>query len=50
MKRYASEVPDMPGTGGELAEHLIDKLGLGVSEQNLLTFAITTTLTSEWFA
>ena len=28
MKRYASEVPDMPGTGGELAEHLIDKLGL----------------------
>lgn len=28
MKRYASEVPGMPGTGGELAEHLIDKLGL----------------------
>ena len=28
MKRYSTEVPDMPGTGGELAEHLIEKLGL----------------------
>lgn len=28
MKRYSTEVPDMPGTGGELAEHLIGKLGL----------------------
>ena len=28
MKRYSTEVPDMPGTGGELAVHLIEKLGL----------------------
>jgi Zn-dependent membrane protease YugP len=32
MRRYATEIPGMPGTGGELAKHLVDELGLnGVS-------------------
>ena len=32
MRRYATEIPGMPGTGGELARHLVDELGLkGVS-------------------
>ena len=25
MKRYSSEKPEMPGTGGELAKHLIER-------------------------
>lgn len=29
MKKHASERPDMPGTGGELARHLLDEAGLG---------------------
>lgn len=28
MRRYARELPDLPGTGGELAEHLIERLQL----------------------
>ena len=28
MKRYASDIADMPGTGGELAKHLIDRFEL----------------------
>ena len=28
MHRYAKEIPELPGTGGELAEHLIDRLEL----------------------
>ena len=28
MNRYSAELPDMPGTGGELAQHLIKRLGL----------------------
>jgi Zn-dependent membrane protease YugP len=28
MKRYAQEVPDLPGTGGELAKHLIQRFEL----------------------
>ena len=28
MRRYASEKPEMPGTGGELAEHLIERFSL----------------------
>ena len=28
MKRYSSEKPEMPGTGGELAEHLIERFSL----------------------
>ena len=28
MKRYSSEKPQMPGTGGELAKHLIDRFSL----------------------
>ena len=28
MKRYSSEKPEMPGTGGELAEHLIERFYL----------------------
>ena len=28
MKRYSAEIPDLPGTGGELAQHLIQRLGL----------------------
>ena len=28
MKRYSSEEPEMPGTGGELAEHLIERFSL----------------------
>ena len=28
MRRYATEIPGMPGTGGELAEHLVERLGL----------------------
>ena len=32
MRRYATEIPGMPGTGGELAKHLVQELGLnGVS-------------------
>ena len=25
MRRYSEDKPEMPGTGGELAEHLIDR-------------------------
>ena len=28
MRRYASEKPEMPGTGGELAQHLIERFSL----------------------
>ena len=28
MKRYSSEKPEIPGTGGELAEHLIERFSL----------------------
>ena len=28
MRRYASEKPEMPGTGGELAKHLIERFSL----------------------
>ena len=28
MKRYSSEKPEMPGTGGELANHLIERFSL----------------------
>lgn len=28
MRRYSRPVPDMPGTGGELAEHLVERFGL----------------------
>ncbi len=28
MRRYSSEKPEMPGTGGELAEHLIERFSL----------------------
>jgi Zn-dependent membrane protease YugP len=28
MKRYSSEKPEMPGTGGELAKHLIEQFSL----------------------
>ena len=28
MQRYSADLPDMPGTGGELAQHLIERLGL----------------------
>ena len=28
MKRYSSEKPEMPGTGGELAKHLIERFSL----------------------
>ena len=28
MRANATEIPDMPGTGGELAGHLISRLGL----------------------
>jgi uncharacterized protein len=28
MRRYSSEIPDMPGTGGELAQHLIERFCL----------------------
>ena len=28
MRRYSSEKPEMPGTGGELAEHLIEQFSL----------------------
>ena len=32
MRKYSREIPDMPGTGGELAEHLIERFELtGVS-------------------
>ena len=32
MRRHAAEIPGMPGTGGELAEHLVKELALdGVS-------------------
>jgi len=29
LKRYARERPEIPGTGGELARHLLDRHGLG---------------------
>ncbi|MGU3539708.1 zinc metallopeptidase [Methylobacterium sp. A54F] len=29
MQRHATERPDLPGTGGELARHLLDLAGLG---------------------
>ena len=45
-----TEVPDMPGTGGELAEHLIEKLGLEGVLLNLLISGITMTPTIGWFA
>ena len=35
MRTYSREIPDMPGTGGELAEHLINRFeldGIGVEE------------------
>ena len=28
MQRYSADLPDLPGTGGELAQHLIERLGL----------------------
>ena len=28
MKRYANDIADMPGTGGELARHLIERFEL----------------------
>lgn len=28
MQRYSADLPDLPGTGGELAQHLIEQLGL----------------------
>ena len=28
MRRYSSEKPEMPGTGGELAKHLIERFSL----------------------
>ena len=28
MKRYSSQQPEMPGTGGELAKHLIERFSL----------------------
>ena len=28
MRRYSEDKPEMPGTGGELAEHLIDRFTL----------------------
>jgi Zn-dependent membrane protease YugP len=28
MRRYSAEIPGMPGTGGELAAHLVEQLGL----------------------
>ena len=28
MSRYSSEKPEMPGTGGELAKHLIERFSL----------------------
>ena len=28
MQRYSAYLPDLPGTGGELAQHLIERLGL----------------------
>jgi len=28
MRRHAKPIPGMPGTGGELAEHLVEQLGL----------------------
>ena len=28
MRRYASDIADMPGTGGDLAKHLIDRFEL----------------------
>lgn len=28
LKRYSTPIPDMPGTGGELARHLIERFGL----------------------
>ena len=28
MKRYANDIADMPGTGGELAKHLIERFEL----------------------
>lgn len=28
IRRYSTELPDMPGTGGELAEHLVERFGL----------------------
>lgn len=29
LTRHAADRPDLPGTGGELARHLLDRLGLG---------------------
>jgi Zn-dependent membrane protease YugP len=28
MQRYSADLPDLPGTGGELARHLVERLGL----------------------
>ena len=28
MRKYSSEKPDIPGTGGELAKHLIERFSL----------------------
>jgi Zn-dependent membrane protease YugP len=28
MHRYSADLPDLPGSGGELAQHLIERLGL----------------------
>ena len=28
MKRYSSQQPEMPGTGGELAKHLVERFSL----------------------
>ena len=28
MRRYSSEMPEIPGTGGELAKHLIERFSL----------------------
>lgn len=33
LRRYGTERADMPGTGNELAEHLIERFGLDVSVQ-----------------
>ena len=28
LRRHSAERPDFPGTGGEMAEHLVERLGL----------------------
>jgi hypothetical protein len=42
IDRHGAHRPDLPGTGGELARHLLDRFGLAMSLWRPPSLAITT--------